>query len=171
MDLEELLIELKSGRQGALEEIYLVTKRAVYVSVFAILREAGDTEDVMQDTYLQIAQNVKKYRPKGKPLAWICTIAKNLALNALKKRKRLVPLDNLSEQPAPITEESSGIMELAAKVLSEKELEAVLLKTCNGFSHKEIAELTKEPYATVRWRYYSAIEKLKHYIEKERIEL
>jgi len=171
MDLEELLIGLKSGCPGALEEIYRTSKRAVYVSAFAVLRNHADTEDIMQDTYLRIAQSVKKYRPKGKPLAWICTIAKNLALNALKNRKRFVPLDSLSEQPAPAAEESAGIMELAAQVLSEKELEAVLLKTCHGFSHKEIADLTKEPYATVRWRYHISIEKLKHYIEKENITL
>jgi len=171
MDIEELLLKLQSGRSDALAEIYRATKRAVYVSAFAILRNPADAEDVMQDVYLTIAQSAVRYKPKGKPLAWILTITKNLARNAHKKRKRFVPLDSLIEQPAPVREESSGITELAAKVLGERELEAVLLKTVAGYSHKEIAELSGEPYATVRWRYCASVEKLKNYIEKENIVL
>ena len=168
-DLEELLLSLPTGNQTALEEIYRMTKRAVYVSAFAVLHNRDDTEDVMQDVYLRIAQSAGRYKPKGKPLAWMCTIAKNLARNALKKRKRLVPLDSVAEMQAPVAEESSGILELAERVLNPRELEAVLLKVSGGYSHKEIAALTGEPYATVRWRYYASIEKLKQFIEKEQI--
>ena len=171
MDLEEQMLSLKFGRREALGEIYRLSKRAVYLSAFAVLRNKQDAEDVTQDAFVRVCEQIGRYKPKGTPLGWICAIVKNLARTAIKKRKRFVPLESAEELAAEPLTDSSGILELAAKVLNEKELAVVLLKTNGDLDHKQIADITKTTYATVRWQYHSAIEKLKKFIEKENIVL
>lgn len=167
MDLEELMLRLQSGKKDVFEEIYHATKRAVFVTVFSLLRHKEATEDVMQDTYLRLTEKIQKYKPNGTPKAWICKIARNLAVNSLKKNKRCVPLEALRDQGAT-EEEPIDILTLAVKVLNPKEFECVYLKTAGGFKHKEIAEMTGSLHETIRWRYNHAIEKLKNFFEEEK---
>lgn len=166
MDLEDLMIRLQAGGIGALEEIYHATKRAVYVSVFSLLRHKEAAEDIMQDTYLRLTEKISKYKPNGTPQAWICAIARNLAMNYLKKNRRFVSIETIPERETA-EDEDFDVLALAVKVLNNKEFEGLYLKIAGGFTHKEIAEMTKTPQDTVRWRYHSAIEKLKTFFKEE----
>jgi len=168
MDLEELMISLKRGDKNALEPIYLATKKAVYAVVFAVLKNAEATKDIMQDTYLKLLVKIYKYKPKGMPLAWILKIAKNLSLNVYKKNSRFTTLDEAKDL-ATTPSESSDILDIAALVLSKSELELVSLKAIAGFSHKEISQIKGIAYATVRWQYANAISKLRAHLQKEEI--
>ena len=41
----------------------------------------------MQDTFVSVMQSAPGYQPSGKPMAWLLTIARNLALMRLRKAK------------------------------------------------------------------------------------
>jgi len=168
MDLEKQMLQLQSGDKDVLEAIYHATKRAVFVTIFSLLRHKEETEDIMQDTYLRLTEKIHKYQANGTPQAWICRMARNLAMNNLKKSKRFVSIESLSEQEITV-ERDIDILTLATKVLNDKEFEGLYLKIAGGFTHKEIAEMTGTSQDTIRWRYHSAVEKLKKYF-KESVE-
>jgi len=69
---------------GALEALYERTKAAVYGLALSILRNPQDAEDVMQDTYIRIIRSAGRYRSQGKPMAFILTITRNLALDRIR---------------------------------------------------------------------------------------
>lgn len=171
MDLENLLLELQQGKMQALEHIYVLTNTAVYAQVYAILRHPQSTEDVMQDTYFAVLKNISRYAPQGKPKAWIVTIARNQALSYLKKNPggQFSPLDD--SIPASEPPEDAGMIDIAQRVLKKDEFELVMLHSVSGFTHKEIAEISGTPYATVRWQYQNALGKLKKYLEENKISL
>src|SRR4051794_38429586 len=53
-----------------------------------ILGRHEEAEDLAQEVFLRVYRSRKKYRPKAKFATWLFTIANNLALNALRGRRR-----------------------------------------------------------------------------------
>ena len=80
---EELIARIGRGDREALRELYEKTARAVYAFALAQLRDPEGAQDVMQDTFLKIRAAAHLYRPMGKPMAWLFTIARNLAWTCL----------------------------------------------------------------------------------------
>ena len=48
------------------------------------LKHPQDAEDVTQDAFVRIWDTAASYRPQGKPMAWLLTVARNLALMRLR---------------------------------------------------------------------------------------
>ena len=84
--LEALLLQTAAGNREAFASLYHRTSPSVYGLALTYVRSGPDAEDVTQDTFVKVWDNASSYRPQGKPLAWILTIAKNLALMCLRSR-------------------------------------------------------------------------------------
>ena len=85
---ESLIVRIGRDERDALEELYRLTERPLYSYVLAIVKNPHDTQDIVQETYLKIRSCAHLYRPQGKPMAWIFTIARNLALNFIRLNAR-----------------------------------------------------------------------------------
>ena len=86
--LEPLMARLAGGDQEALAELYHRTRTSVYGLALSYLKNQHDAEDVTQDAFVRAWENAHQYRPQGTPLAWLLTIARNLALMKLRERGR-----------------------------------------------------------------------------------
>ncbi|MDR2163856.1 MAG: hypothetical protein LBO70_08010 [Clostridiales Family XIII bacterium] len=88
--IEGLLLRLAgadtAGRKDALGELYELTASRIYGYVLSILRNRSRAESVTQDVFIRIYEAAGKYSPQGKPLAWMFTIARNLALMMLRSK-------------------------------------------------------------------------------------
>ena len=98
MNQEELLRQVAHGDGEAFHQLYLETNRSVYSFILSILKNPQDAEEVLQETYLKIWTSAGSYKPQGKPLAWMFTIARNLCYMKFRDQKRIadVGLDELS---------------------------------------------------------------------------
>lgn len=69
------------------------SRDSLYATLFRIVRDERDAEDLLQDTYLRALSRVHSYRGEGSPEAWLRRIAVRLALNFLRARKlrRVLP--------------------------------------------------------------------------------
>ena len=170
MDLEESLLALKSGEAEALGSVYDLTKCLVYSCAFALVKDHFAAEDLMQETYLKIRQNIPGYKSKGTGKAWICRIVRNLALDQKRRNKKTVPIagyeNTLAGSENKTKQEFDDIIETAKEILDGQELEIILLRTVGDLDHKEISDVLKLPYATARWKYANAVEKLKKHLER-----
>ena len=86
--MEEMIKRMAAGEKNAMAEIYNEASASVYGFVLSILRNTHDAEDVLQDTFIKLWSASSGYMPQGKPMAWILTIAKNLAMSRLREHKR-----------------------------------------------------------------------------------
>ena len=172
-ELDYLFTKLMHGDEDAFEKIYKETKRGVFSFVYSICNDYYTAEEMMQDTYIRIRSAINTYKPGGNALAWMFTIAKNLTLNEIAKRKKEVPTDLEDPSLGPAMtytmpeEEDQTLVNLVKKVLNEEEQQIVMLHVISGFKHKEIAEMMKKPLGTVLWAYNNALKKLKKAYEKE----
>lgn len=156
--LNKLLLKIADGDDSALSKLYEETKKGVFAFVLYYLSKE-DAEDVMQDVYLAIRANANKYTADTNAKAWILQIAKNHALNKIKKNKRNVPLDLVIDKWQ--TSEYDGITDVMRKVLSDEEFEIVTLHVVWGYKHKEIGEMYSAPTGTITSKYKRAVEKVK----------
>lgn len=169
-DLDQCLTRMAKGDLEALSTLYQQTKSALYGFALSILRHPQDAEDILQEAYLHIYQNAARYQPGTKPLAWMFTITRNLAL--MKLRQQTHQMDFTEEQwenyftdTMAFTSEDRMVLSALLHHLSSEERQIVVLHAISGFKHREIAALLKLPLPTVLSKYHRALKKLQHVLE------
>ena len=168
--LEGLMAEVAAGDQEALGELYHRARTAVYGLALSILRHGHDAEDVTQDTFVRVWERADQYRPQGTPMAWLLSIARNLALMKLRERARTQDLppedwESFSIESHDVNTEDRTVLTAALSALSEEERQIVMLHVTAGLKHRELAQLLELPLSTVLSKYRRALLKLKQRLE------
>ena len=165
-DWGEWVREAANGDQAALARLYDSTNRMVYGLILRIVSNPHTAEEVLLDVYLQIWRKAETYAAsKGTVLAWLFTIARSRAIDALRSRasRESGQQDSLDAvttavDRAPTPEENSAIAQRRQYVqqcLAEipvEQREAIELAYFRGLSHSEIAETLKQPLGTIKTR-------------------
>lgn len=168
---ENLFKKIGNDDMEALGKLYDQTERVMYAYILTLVKKHDDTLDILQDTFLKIKSAAHLYKPMGKPLVWMFTIAKNLYLEKIRKEKRVVDLKdeyiensiNLSFVSDP---EDRMVLETALEVISDEEREIVMMFAVGGMKHKEIARNLDLPLSTELSKYHRALKKLKVHLER-----
>ena len=164
--IDALLKRIAEGDNVAFEELYVQTGRGVYAFVYTYFHNAADTEDVLQTVYLKVKTGIHTYRHGTNARAWLLQIAKNQALNELKKRRRETPTEDMEIVVDPQLEEGT-VADAMQKCLSEEEQRIVTLHVLWAYKHKEIAEMLGCPMGTITSKYKRAIDKLKKELKED----
>lgn len=163
--LEDCIARIAGGDKEALAQLYAQTRPAVYGFALSILKNPHDAEDVLHDAYLQVWNAAPQYRPRGKAMAWLLTIVRNLAMDQLRRQKHEEPLTwegwqtQLAVVPAVSAEDRMALAALLT-ALEDQERQIVTLHTLTGLKHREIAALLDLPLPTVLSKYSRALKKL-----------
>lgn len=96
-ELYEAVRGLKNQNEGCFEAVYELSKKYIFKIIYDIVRDYQITEDLMQETYLQIYQNIGSLREEGTFLVWAGRIATNQTLRYLEKNRKEVLLSGESE--------------------------------------------------------------------------
>lgn len=157
---------LREGRmrEGA-ELLYRECYNKVYGIAFSILHDEGKSEDVVHNVVGKIITLKTENAPTDGELRWLYKLTKNTALDYLNAAEPTLSLDEV----APIACEDRSIAEFVdmdayysmIKGLDERRKRVVTLKVLGGYTHREIAGITKLPIGTVMWLYNTAIQQLR----------
>ncbi|MBR3153918.1 MAG: RNA polymerase sigma factor [Lachnospiraceae bacterium] len=170
--LDELLIvRIGRGEREAFENLYEQISNAVYAYAYSLLLNRESAEDVMQETFLKIRAAAHLYKPRGRPMAWIITITRNLCMMRFRQERRQTELlpDHLeAERGLSEIEEAEDRMVLksALEVLTKEELRIIVLHAVSGMKHREISEVMHIPLSTVLSRYQRGLGKLRKRLEE-----
>ena len=190
LDDQQLVAEYLRGNQAAFEFLVQRHLSPIYNFVFKYVHTVSDAEDVTQEAFVKIWKNLKKFDKNKKFKTWAFTIAKNTALDLLR-RKGLVPFSQLDSagsvsgseidydfaaslvSRAPLPEarveqiERLEMIGHAVARLPEKQQQVVDLYYKQGFNFREISEILKESINTVKTRHRRAMLFLKRHLEDE----
>ena len=164
-ETDRLLQRISHGDNAAFEELYVKTRRGVYAFLYTYVQRSADAEDLMQTVYLKVKTNISQYRHGTNGSAWILQIAKNYALNEIKKSGRITYTDNLDYVEDETAVSSEGVMDVMKRVLNEEEQRIVTLHVLWNYKHREIADILECPTGTVTSKYKRAVEKLRAVIK------
>ena len=95
----ELLRQAKTGDFAAFQKLIDALQPQVYGLAYRILRQDQDAEDVTQQTFLSLIENIEQFREESSVKTWVMRIASNHALKILRKR-RTVGMINMSSMSA-----------------------------------------------------------------------
>jgi RNA polymerase sigma-70 factor, ECF subfamily len=84
--LEALLAGCALGNQAAFERLYHATKGKLFATALLIVKRGELAEEVVQETYVRIWSKAASYDPSlGSPIAWMAAIARNMAINLVRR--------------------------------------------------------------------------------------
>ena len=160
---DRALCRLASGDMSALEDVYHKMGRRIYLLALSILRDTHTAKDIMQDTFVKLAEKAHAYRPGSNAIAFILTVTRNLSLNLLERRRREYPTEHIPQADDNHSPSLAALEALA--LLDETERQIVVLKLDGDMKHKQIAELLGISTEACQKRYRRALDKLKPYYE------
>jgi RNA polymerase sigma-70 factor, ECF subfamily len=131
------------------EALYERTFPKVYAYVASMLRDRAAAEDVTSQAYERAYRKRRGYRAgRGSAEAWMFGIARNAALDELRKRKRRATLESDPEDTVspPLDDAAEGalrrtVVRAALATLDGAERDLVALKFMGGLSNAEIARV------------------------------
>lgn len=171
---EMVFIKIAENDMAAFETFYRLTERSVYAFALSILKNHDDALDVLQDTYLKIRAAAHLYKPMGKPMAWVFTIARNLSMSKLRSKKQtdsvqIEDMENDLSFSYINDNEDKLVLQSALKILNEQEREIILLHAISGLTHIEIAKNIGIPLSTVLSKYHRGLKKLKKHLTEQEV--
>jgi RNA polymerase sigma-70 factor, ECF subfamily len=88
-----LVAEAQSGNLEAFEELVRRHSRLIYRALIAILGNPADAQDAMQNTLLSAFKHIKGFQGRSKFSTWLVSIARNTALQRLRRGRDFESLD------------------------------------------------------------------------------
>jgi RNA polymerase sigma-70 factor, ECF subfamily len=160
----ELIRGVAEGDEQALASLYDTTSRTVYGLLLRVLSDPSSAEEVLLDVYAQVWRQAASYCPeRGRPLAWLTTIARSRAIDRLRRsrgdQQRAVPLDEAaraaggeSVEEVVRAGEVRAVVRAALDALTPEQRDVIELAYYGGMSHSEIAAARGLPLGTVKTR-------------------
>ena len=151
------------------EELYRASRDDVYAYVATLLRDRFAAEDVTALAFERAYRKRASFRPgRGSPRAWLFGIARNAALDELRRRARTAPVgaEPVDEDAVSFEDEAEiGARRLAVRAALEslhpRERELVALKFFAGLSNAELAAVLGTSETNAGTRVHRAIHKLR----------
>jgi RNA polymerase sigma-70 factor (ECF subfamily) len=180
---EELMTLYVKNDEAAFEVLLSRYRRPLFGFLYRYLGQTEKAEEVFQEVFFEVIRARKRYRPEAKFAAWIFRIARNRAVDRLR-RDGFRDMESLDVELNPqgqggetrlsmVAGDGPGPEELAQARELEKALEAALmklppeqrevfwLKEKSGLTMAEIADMTGVSQNTVKSRLRYALEKLR----------
>lgn len=176
---DELLRNIAQGCTDCFALLFHRYCRQVFSVAFRILRDKGETEDILQEVFLSIYLQQERFDPaRGSVRTWILQFAYFKAL----LRRRYLRIRNFYRQEEIAEARDSGrvqsleflgmsltewarYVETGIAALSAKQREVIGLVHFEGYTLQEASEIVRESLANTRNYYYRGLKDLRAFLE------
>lgn len=159
-EIERLISRVALGERSAFASLYDRTSGKLMGVCLRILKDRAAAEEAMQDTFVKVWKNADRYAANGlSPMTWLITIARNTAIDRLRKRRDTRDIDGLSDTlpaagPSPeaaaiAAGEARRIMACMDELPPDRR-EAVRGCYLGGLSYADLAQSFDVPLNTMR---------------------
>lgn len=170
------------GDVSAYERLVRKYEKYVCTTVYSIVKNYDDSFDVAQEVFLKLYHNIASFKGESSFSSWLYRIAKNTALDFLRKEKnarntvslytegadgeeteRVIPDESVSANPeeSAVRQEARDIIYSALDEISEGHRDIIVLRDIEGYSYEEIAQMLEIESGTVKSRLFRAREALR----------
>jgi RNA polymerase sigma-70 factor (ECF subfamily) len=164
----ELIALSLDGDRNAFGELVLRYRTLVLGVAYRVCGDAVLADDVAQETFVRVWHKLHTYRSGHSFRAWICRIASNLTIDALRRHKPAVDIEQVS-LPNPgsslearaVQDERALAVRRAIAALPEQVRVTIVLREYEGLSYDEIAHALDVPMGTVKSRLSDARRRLR----------
>lgn len=159
-----LVARVRARDEGAMGALYDRYSSLVYAVALRVLGDTGAAEDVLQEIFLQLWKKPAAFdSARGSMGAWLSVIARNRAIDALRKRKPETDVEDvvLSVETnfAENADRGRALVKIreALSTMAAAQRTALEMAFFEGLTHSEIAQKTGEPLGTIKTRIRAAL--------------
>lgn len=164
---------IRSGDTVALGELYDRHAGMALATALRVLRDRQEAEDVVHDAFVAVWRKIDRFNAeRGSLRAWLMTVVRNRAIDRVRARRNPMGVDEADELsllrtgPNPTWEDalrrtSAVDVQAAMATLPDEQRRAVELAYFEGYTYREVAELTSVPAGTANGRLRLALTKLR----------
>ncbi len=168
-----LLRNIQNGDENSLVGLYDIYSGVVYSVAYQVLENQQDAEEVTQDIFLRIWHKSSLFDPaKGQFLAWLLTMTRRLAIDHLRKTRRVSQVNNATslDEHAHLLEDKliyddvTDLHRTLVSALQELPMEyrqAIQLSYFKGMTHAEVAQHLSKPLGTIKSHIRQGMEQLR----------
>jgi len=161
LELEAALERVADGNRVALKQVYDLTAAKLLGVIMRICRDREQSEDVLQDVYLKVWRRAGRFdRAKASPITWLCAIARNAAIDWMRKHGRNMEVaDDTVPEVADETADAEGalcdaqerdLLRRCLDDLQDDHRRSIRLAFFDGLTHSELAQAIGVPLGTVK---------------------
>lgn len=179
MQEEKKFIEdlLNPKTQNQAFEILLKNfQKPLYNHIRNIVLNHDDTDDVLQNTFVKVFQNLNKFKGESKLFSWVYRIATNEALTFLNKKAKLVGVSSETLQNKTIDNLKADVyfdgneiqikLQRAIALLPEKQQLVFKMKYFEELKYEEISEIVGTSVGALKASYHIAVKKIEAFVTK-----
>jgi RNA polymerase sigma-70 factor (ECF subfamily) len=157
----ELFRRVVDGDEDAFRKLYDQIHKKVFYYLHRLLREQEAAEDIMVETFTEAWRCAGKYRGDSSVRTWIFGIARNLAMNEMRRRKIHMSLEehpHLTDggMPDMAAYDRKKVIKDSLSRISDKHREVLDLVFFHEMNYQEVSEVLGIPVNTVKTRVFHA---------------
>ncbi len=170
--------QIARGDRDAFEKLYAAYHVRLFRYLFRMVGETSLAEELTNDVMVQAWKSAVKFRGDSKASTWLFAIARNKALNELRRRQPVtvdievattVAASTQSPEESVSRDDLQKTMKEAIAQLSPDHREVIDLTFYHGLSYQEIAAIMECPLNTVKTRMFYARKRLQELLEGQGI--
>ena len=174
---QDVIDACKAGDRNAQFRIYKLYYKAMYNTSLRIVNDTMEAEDIMQESFLQAFRRIDSYTGEGSFGSWLKRIVTNKSLDAIRKRKNIISIENENLEFPDIAEESreeeielqvAGVKEAIAELPEEYRI-IITLFLLERYSHEEISEMLNITNNLSRTRLVRAKQKILKILKEKKL--
>lgn len=173
METEKLVKKAKQGDQDALVHLIMNQKKDYYKLAYVYMKNHQDSLDAMEDMIVILYENIHRLKKENAFYSWSKTILVNRCKSTLRKRKRIIFLEDIKEESnhGDLNGKDDELMlEKYLSQLSQRHQEVLKLRYFLDLDYQTIAKILKIPLGTVKSRISIGLKKLKESLGGEGFE-
>lgn len=167
-DTDEALVErCRGGDAAAFRALVDRYQRPLYNAAYRVLGNAEDARDVIQATFMEVAQRLDGFDPRHRFFSWIYRIAVNAALNVARRHRHESALPGEEQPSGASPQDRLEDAEVARRIqgallqLSPDDRAVLTLRHFSELSYREIAGVLAIDEKTVKSRLFEARQRLR----------
>ncbi|OGY23722.1 MAG: hypothetical protein A2126_01395 [Candidatus Woykebacteria bacterium GWB1_45_5] len=174
--VDKLAALAKKGDIQAFGEIYDHFVESVFRLVYFKTGDRELAEDLTQNVFLKVIENIRSFREKGSFSSWLFAIARNLIIDHYRSKRKHISIESVPESEL-ITVDNTQELEYrelfasfveALNGLSKDARELIISHSMEGYSFDEIAKTTGKSVVALRSTKHRALKKLSKIMSSRR---
>lgn len=178
MEEEEFIQQLLNPKtqNEAFQKLLLTYQRPLYNHIRNIVLNHDDTDDVLQNTFIKVFQNLKNFKRESKLFSWMYRIATNEALTFLNQKAKKTgissealqnkAIDNLKSDSYFDGNEIQIKLQKAIVTLPEKQQLVFKMKYFEDLKYEEISEILGTSVGALKASYHHAVKKIEAFVTR-----
>lgn len=176
MQEEDFIKELLNAqtKETAFKKLVHEYQRPLYNLIRSIVLNHDDSDDILQNTFIKIFQNIDKFKGESKLFSWMYRIATNEALTFMKSKafKNKISneelqtklIDNLAADVYFDGDEIQLKLQKAMLLLPEKQQLVFKMKYFQELKYEEMSTILGTSVGALKASYHFAVKKIEDYL-------